>query len=142
MSDTPRRGRPPGDPNHPRRGKGAGTGGPARGAATSAKAATFTAENQPPPEAKSAGKDVAAEIRARIAERKEAILEAQLLRATDPSHPQGHQAAADLLNRIMPPESKTTLAVTTDPDQLTDDQLAAIAAGGRVAPSGTAPAQD
>lgn len=69
----------------------------------------FSSTNQPAPEAKSAGQAVAAEIRARIAEHKEAILEAQMARALSPMHPQGHQAAKDLLDRIMPPETKTDL---------------------------------
>ena len=42
------------------------------------------------------------------------IVEAQLGRALDPLHPQGHAAAVDLLNRIMPPETRATLA--GDPD--------------------------
>jgi hypothetical protein len=74
----------------------------------------FNADNQPAPEAKSAGKEVAAEIRAKIAARKDDILEAQLARATDVFHPAGHAAAVDLLNRIAPPESKQTIA--GDPD--------------------------
>jgi hypothetical protein len=57
---------------------------------------------------------VAAELRARVAERAAEIFEAQLGRALDPLHPQGHAAAVDLLNRIMPPETKATLA--GDPD--------------------------
>lgn len=69
----------------------------------------FSRTNQPSPEAKRAGHEVAAEIRARIAAHKEAILQAQLDRALAPEHPQGHQAAKDLLDRIMPPETKTDL---------------------------------
>lgn len=67
----------------------------------------FSREHQPSPAAKSAGHEVAAEIRARIAAHKEAILQAQLDRALSAEHPQGHQAAKDLLDRIMPPETKT-----------------------------------
>jgi hypothetical protein len=66
----------------------------------------FSREHQPSPEAKSAGQAVAREIRERIAEHKEALVTAQLARALDVTHNQGHQAAVDLLNRIMPPESK------------------------------------
>lgn len=76
----------------------------------------FTAEIQPAPEAKSAGKEVAGEIKAQIAARKEAILEAQMTRALDLTHPQGHAAAKDLLDRIAPPESKTD--VTTNGERL------------------------
>ena len=51
---------------------------------------------------------------AMVAERAAEIVEAQLGRALDPLHPQGHAAAVDLLNRIMPPETRATLA--GDPD--------------------------
>lgn len=91
--------------------RGAGHGGPATGASV---APLFNADNQPPGAAKSAGKEVAAEIRAKIAARKDDILEAQLARAMDVLHPAGHAAAVDLLNRIAPPESKQTIA--GDPD--------------------------
>ena len=102
-----------------RKGNGAGHGGAATGpgygpGAGPAKA--FTAEQQPTGEAKSAGKEVAAEIKAQIAARKEEILEAQFTRALDPLHPQGHAAAKDLLDRIAPPESKTD--VTTNGERL------------------------
>ena len=86
-----------------RRGNGAGKGGPAR---------PFGKDNQPTGEAKSAGKSVAAEIRERITERKGEILEAQFKRALSDTHPQGHAAAADLLNRVMPPESKVQAEVS------------------------------
>jgi hypothetical protein len=88
-----------------RRGNGPGHGGPAKGGGNR-PAQPFTAENQPPPEAKSAGWEVAAEIRQRIAERRHELLNAQFARALDTQHPQGHQAAADLLNRVMPPIEK------------------------------------
>ena len=102
-----------------RKGNGAGHGGAATGpgygpGAGPAKA--FTAEQQPTGEAKSAGKEVAAEIKAQIAARKEEILEAQFTRALDPLHPQGHAAAKDLLDRIAPPESRTD--VTTNGERL------------------------
>ena len=76
--------------------------------------APFGPENRPSGEAKAFGRAVAAELRARVAERAAEIVEAQLGRALDPLHPQGHAAAVDLLNRIMPPETKATLA--GDPD--------------------------
>ena len=107
-----------------RRGNGPGHGGPAKG--TSSRPA-FTRDNQPTPERKSAGWDVAAEIRDQIAARRSAILEAQFQRALDVAHPQGNAAAVDLLNRVMPPESKVRVS-TSDPDQMTDDELAAIVA--------------
>jgi len=86
---------------------GAGWGGPASGAAR--PRALFTPENQPAPEAKIAGKELAAEARRRVIERLPEILEAQFARALDPLHPQGHAAAVDLLNRVMPPESRQTI---------------------------------
>ena len=88
---------------------GFGIGGPARGAGIS-----FGTENRPRGEAKAFGRAVAAELRARVAERAAEIFEAQLGRALDPLNPQGHAVAVDLLNRIMPPETKATLA--GDPD--------------------------
>ena len=102
-----------------RKGNGAGHGGAASGAGYgpgAGPAKAFTADNQPAPEAKSAGKEVAAEIKAQIAARKEEILAAQFTRALDPLHPQGHAAAKDLLDRIAPPESKTD--VTTNGERL------------------------
>ena len=74
----------------------------------------FTPEKKPAPWSKAAGWAAAAEIKAEIVARKKAILDAQLARALDPAHPQGHAAAVNLLDRIMPPESKQTLA--GDPD--------------------------
>ena len=50
-----------------------------------------------------AGKEAAAEARRIVTERMHEILEIQFARALDISHPQGHAAAVDLLNRIMPP---------------------------------------
>lgn len=64
--------------------------------------APFTKDNQPPRESKSAGKDVAKEIRDIIAARRQEVLDAQFKRALDNEHPQGHAAAKDLLDRIAP----------------------------------------
>ena len=83
--------------------------GPGAGAAKS-----FAADHQPTGEAKSAGKEVAAEIRARIAAQKDAILDAQFTRALNQEHPQGHAAAKDLLDRIAPPETKQTVSGDAD----------------------------
>ncbi len=84
------------------------------GAASNSLRVPFGEAPQPAPWTKSEGRRVAAEIRASIAERRQALLDAQMTRALDPSHPQGHAAAVNLLDRIMPPESKATLA--GDPD--------------------------
>jgi hypothetical protein len=88
--------------------KGAGWGGPANGAGR--PRALFTPDCQPTLEAKLAGKEFAAEARRRVIERLPAILKAQFARALDISHPQGHAAAKDLLDRICPPESRQTIA--------------------------------
>jgi len=96
------------------KGNGPGHGGPAKGARRGDGRAAFTPEAQPSPDAKRAGHEVAAEIRARIAEHKDAILDAQLARAKDALNPSGHAAAVDLLNRIMPPESKQTVSGDAD----------------------------
>ena len=92
------------------KGNGPGYGGPAKGARRGDGRAAFTPDAQPLPEAKRAGHEVAAEIKARIAAHKDAILAAQLERATDVAHPAGHAAAVDLLNRIAPPETKQTIS--------------------------------
>ena len=62
---------------------------------------------------------MAAEMRASIAERRQALLEAQMARALNPEHPQGHAAAVNLLDRIMPPESKATIAGDDDAPLIT-----------------------
>ena len=96
------------------KGNGPGYGGPAKGARRGNGREAYTADTQPSPDAKRAGHEVAAEIRAKIAARKDEILEAQLARATDEHNPSGHAAAVDLLNRIMPPESKQTVSGDAD----------------------------
>ena len=97
-----------------RKGNGPGSGGPAKGARRGNGREAYTVDTQPSPDAKRAGHEVAAEIRAKIAARKDEILEAQLARATDEHNPSGHAAAVDLLNRIMPPESKQTVSGDAD----------------------------
>ena len=42
------------------------------------------------------------------------ILEAQFARALDLTHPAGHAAAKNLLDRICPPESRQTLSGAPD----------------------------
>jgi hypothetical protein len=90
-------------------GMGFGIGGAAHGLRL-----PFGPGNTPTGEAKAFGRALAGEMRARIAERAGEILGAQFARALDSLHPQGHALAVDLLNRIMPPETKATLA--GDPD--------------------------
>ena len=97
----------------------------------------FSSTNQPSPAAKSAGQAVAAEIRERIAARRHEIIDKQFERALALDHPQGHQAAKDLLDRIMPPETKISVE-KTNPDEMTDEELAAIAAGRSRATAGEA----
>jgi hypothetical protein len=95
---------------------GVGTGGPASGAPARAP---FGEAPQPAPWTKSEGRRVANEIRATIADRRQALLDAQMTRALNPAHPQGHAAAVNLLDRIMPPESKATLAGDDDAPLIT-----------------------
>lgn len=131
-----------------RTGNGAGHGGPASGTPAqgagygpgAGQAKAFTADHQPPGEAKSAGKEVAAEIKAHIAARKEEILAAQFQRALDPAHPQGHAAAKDLLDRIAPPTTQlehTHTRATISAEPLTEDEWLA-AHGNNMAPPGGA----
>lgn len=106
-----------GDKRHPRKGNGRGVGGPAKGAGYGGPAKglseTYSAEHQPPPEAKSAGHDVAAEIRARIAAKRNEIFDAQIERALDLSHPQGHAAAAWLGDKLLPPKQEIEANVSS-----------------------------
>lgn len=90
-------------------GRGAGHGGAANGLGWGGPAEglrpAFRARGaQPAPEVKIAGREVAAEIKVRIAAHGSAISQAQIVRALDTHHPRGAQAAADLLNRIAPPD--------------------------------------
>jgi hypothetical protein len=93
-------------------GRGPGRGGPAKGAGR--PRALFTPDCQPAPEAKVAGKEFAAEARRRVIEHLPEILAAQFARALDLTHPAGHAAAKDLLDRICPPESRQTLSGAPD----------------------------
>jgi hypothetical protein len=102
-------------------GRGPGRGGPAKGAGWGGAAngagrprALFTPDCQPAPEAKIAGKEFAAEARRRVTEHLPEILAAQFARALDLTHPAGHAAAKDLLDRICPPESRQTLSGAPD----------------------------
>ena len=61
-----------------------------------------------------AGKAVAGETRARIAAHATEIVQAQLDRALDLAHPQGHAAAKALLDMICPPETRQTLSGAPD----------------------------
>lgn len=91
------------DPKTGRFPKGNGAGwGPAKGKGKPA----FNADNQPPPEAKAAGWDVAREIREKIAARRNEIVDAEISRAVDLAHPQGHSAAHKLLERLAPTVAK------------------------------------
>jgi hypothetical protein len=84
--------------------------------------------------------DQLGEIKAQIAARKEEILEAQFTRALDKTHPQGHAAAKDLLDRIAPPTAQlehTLTRATISAEPLTEDEWLA-AHGNNMAPaSGT-----
>lgn len=91
------------DPKTGRFPKGNGEGW---GAAKGKGKPAFTADNQPPSEAKAAGHEIAREIREEIARRRKEIIDAQFARALDLGHAQGHAAAKDLLDRVMPPVAK------------------------------------
>lgn len=95
----------------PKRPQAAPAGGDGHGPANGS--APFSADNQPPPEAKSAGHDVAAEIRARIAARRNEIFDAQIERALNLEHPQGHQAAAWLGDKLLPPKQEIEANVSS-----------------------------
>jgi hypothetical protein len=119
-------------------GNGAGKG-PGYGPGAGPSAPPFTADNQPTGEAKSAGKEVAAELKAKIAARKEEILEAQFMRALHVAHPQGHAAAEALLNRIMPPTAQlehTHTRATISAEPLTEDEWLAAHGDNLATPGG------
>jgi hypothetical protein len=117
--------------------KGAGYGGPANGAGR--PRALYTQDCQPAPEAKVAGREFAAEARRRVIERLPEILAAQFERALDISHPQGHAAAKDLLDRICPPETRQTIkgdgspprfVISAQPEMTADEWCATHGPGG------------
>jgi hypothetical protein len=119
-------------------GNGAGKG-PGYGPGAGPSAPPFTADNQPTGEAKSAGKEVAAELKAKIAARKEEILEAQFMRALNQEHPQGHAAAKDLLDRIAPPTAQlehTHTRATISAEPLTEDEWLAAHGDNLATPGG------
>lgn len=94
---------PPIGPNKGTRPKGSGI--PARGAglhgaASGVPAQAFSAEAQPEPEAKSAGKEVAREARERIAAKKNAILDRLIKNAIEGSESASNQAGIYLINQI------------------------------------------
>lgn len=93
----------------PRDYKGGAGQGPARG-----ERPQFTPDRQPSAEAKAAGRDVAAEVRAAIAARRHELLNVQFARALAQDHPHGHQAAKDLLDRIVPVKQD----ITTDGERV------------------------
>lgn len=111
--------RKPGDPNHPRKGKGAGVawGGPAKGEGS----------REPGPGRGITGKSVAelmaqAGARELAAERWVAIL-------NDPAHPRHADMVAKAADRLDGASKQTVEMRTVNPDDLTDDELAAIATG-------------
>ena len=82
----------------------------------------------------------AAEARRIVTERMHEILEIQFARALDISHPQGHAAAVDLLNRIMPPVhrqeltgadgSPTRFVISAQPEMTAEEWCATYGPGG------------
>lgn len=75
---------------------GEGYGGPAKGASTS----RFDAQNQPSTEAKMIGREVAAEVRARIAARRFEIVDKMIHTALHGEAAQSNQAGIFLINQI------------------------------------------
>lgn len=124
-----------GDPNHPRRGSGAGWGGAARGGESGSKA------RKGGPGRGNTTKTVAElmismGLRQEAAERWKAILE-------DPAHPKHADMVAKAAERMDGAAVQRIAVHDVDPDSLTDAELAAIAARGRSsAPHGAEGDQD
>lgn len=111
--------RKPGDPNHPRKGKGAGVawGGPAKGEGS----------REPGPGRGITGKSVA-ELMARAGAR-ELAAERWVAILNDPAHPRHADMVAKAADRLDGASKQTVEMRTVNPDDLTDDELAAIATG-------------
>lgn len=110
-------GRPKGDPNHPRRGTGAGWGGAAGKPAGPGPGRGIT------------GKSVA-ELMAAMAAR-EIAAEAWLAILTDPAHPKHADMVAKAADRMDGAPKQTLDVRERNPDEMTDAELAAIASRGR-----------
>lgn len=122
MSDAPKRpGRKPGDPNHHRRGTGAGHGGPARNGASNSK------QGVAGPGRGVTGKTVAELMAA--AEAREIAAEAWLAILRDPAHPKHADMVAKAADRLDGAPTQRVQVGAVNPDDLTDEELAAIAAG-------------
>lgn len=81
--------------------RGEGYGGPA----SHAPRASFSAENQPAPEAKAAGHDVAREVRDRIAARRFEITDRLIHNAINGTEQGSNQAGQFLINKLVPPSA-------------------------------------
>jgi len=135
MSDAPKRpGRKPGDPNHPRRGVGAGWGGPARNGTSNSAAGVAG------PGRGVTGKTVAELMAA--AEAREIAAEAWLAILRDPTHPKHADMVAKAAERMDGAPMQRVQVGTVNPDELTDEELAAIATGRGSAATRAAEDQD
>jgi hypothetical protein len=126
-------GRPPGDPNHQRRGNGAGWGGPAKGEGNAAK-------GLPGPGRGVTGKTVAELMAAQGAREEAADRWMAILR--DPTHPKHADMVAKAADRLDGAPTQRLDVREADPNQMTDAELAAIASRGRRAPAGEAEATE
>lgn len=124
MTDAPKRpGRKPGDPNHHRRGNGAGVqwGGPKRGGVSNSK------ERIPGPGRGITGRTVA-ELMAAAGAR-EIAADAWLAILTNPDHPKHADMVAKARDALDGAPVQRVQVSAVNPDELTDEELAAIATG-------------
>jgi hypothetical protein len=124
LTDAPKRpGRKPGDPNHHRRGNGSGVqwGGAKRGGVSNSKAGIAG------PGRGVTGKTVAELMAA--AEAREIAAEAWLAILRDPTHPKHADMVAKAAERMDGAPMQRVQVSAVNPDELTDEELAAIATG-------------
>lgn len=121
-----------GDPNHPRRGKGSGGpgwGGPARGGVGNSVTRT------PGPGRGHTNKSVAELLAAQGA--RELAAERWLHILQDPAHPHHATMIVKAAERMDGAPTQRLEVRDVDPEQMTDEELVAIASRGRRAASGT-----
>lgn len=127
-------GRPKGDPNHQRKGNGAGWGGAAR------RSGGDIVPGTPGPGRGITGKSVA-ELMALQAAR-EIAADAWLAILKDPAHPRHADMIAKAADRMDGAPKQTLDVRERNPDEMTDAELAAIAARGRRPITGATDAED
>lgn len=112
-------GRPKGDPNHQRRGKGAGWGGPPKGEGNKGAG----------PGRGITGKSVA-ELMA-LQGARETAADRWLAILNDPNHPHHATMIAKAAERLDGAAAQTIRVADVRPEDMSDEELAAIAARGR-----------